>query len=344
MKKLVLMLTALTVVSAVASAKEVVAAPVVTPEVVCPEPVQKEGLLVTEYISQGLSENHDPDTEIALYNRSKSAYKGFRATSFGMEAEWEHEGSNFNSLAMVASVGMAYGDDWQMGLTGIKFYGLPQKSDDFALRSSDARAELWVRKNNKFEGGKRLDLGARVRAQSSHDRWALRVNQYVLPLGFTTLSGWGLLEYRAMNAKGGADNLRYEVMPLNFTVGPVKLGYYYYGGTGMGTSDYEHNRHQVRAYLPGYNTGKFSSNVELRYEWERNTKNVTGTDVYGFDNRNKDGVFGGYLNVAYKATPQLNLYSYLGVFANKWDFQEGDSNEGRTTYYTDLGVGFGYTF
>ena len=281
MKKLALTLAALAAVSVTAAAKEVVAAPVVTPEVVCPAPVVKEGTLVTEYIDQGLSEQDAADTEIAIYMRSKNAYKGFRATSFGMEAEWEKENSNFNSLAIPASVGMAYGDDWTFGLTGMKVYNLPKTNQDFILRSNYTRVQLEARKNNKFSNGARLDLGARLRAQNNQDRWALRLNQYSLPLGFTTLSGWGLLEYRANNVAGGQDFWVYEVMPLNFTLGPIKVGPYFYGERGIGSSDREQNRFAVRAYAPLYNAGKFSSSLELRYEIERKTKDNAGNEVYG---------------------------------------------------------------
>lgn len=377
MKKLALTLAALATVSAVASAKEVVAAPVVTPEVVCPAPVVKEGTLVTEYIEQGLSENDEADTEIAIYMRSKNAYKGFRATSFGMEAEWEHENSNFNALAVLASVGMAYGDDWTFGLTGVKFYDLPRNNQDFIMKSTDARAELWMRKNNKFSNGARLDLGARIRAQKNQDRWALRVNNYSLPLGFTTLSGWGLVEYRSINGSSttsgwtgsdinkpaewkttskAGDFLVFEVMPLNFNIGPVKLGYYFYGEAGIGSSERSAQRHQARAYFPLYNEGKFSSNMELRYTFKRESKDDAGKEKYGFGNRAKSGGYkGAYLNLGYKVTPQFNLYSYIGVFPNEWEFNKNAnpatsagraqlSNYDKTTVYTDIGLGFGYAF
>ncbi|MGL4404030.1 MAG: hypothetical protein ACRCTS_09985 [Fusobacteriaceae bacterium] len=317
MKKLALLLAAMTAVSAVASAKEVVAAPVVAVEAVCPETV-----LTAEQ-------------EMAIYNKVKKNYKGFRATNFGMELEVESysQDSNDDVYGSVFA-GFAYRDDITLGITAMGISAYDDTSDrEFASTDARGQFDLWKKLNPM--GGYNHSVGFRLRTQSSYDRYYARYKYSTGPV-----SGWADARYTRSSAEIG-DTWSVEAVPVRLNYNGFGLGYYVYAEKANLT-DAENFKHQVRLYTPSYNfTDKFSVNAEYRMYLGEETKDADGNTAYGTA-KDIDTAKGHvlYLNWSYDYSEVLNLYAYTGYEFAEWNYEDGKDNRS----YSDIGAGFNYKF
>lgn len=315
MKKLALLLAAMTAVSAVASAKEVVAAPVVAVEAACPELT--------------------PDQEFAIYQKVKKNYKGFRATNFGMELEVEtYSQDSNNDIAALAFAGFAYRDDITLELQAAAFSSYNDEEDrEFA--SSDARAQLSIWKKLNPMGGFNHSVGVRGRFHSGYDRYYARYKYSTGPV-----SGWADARYTRTTDEFG-DSWSIEAMPVIFKYNGFGVGYYVYAEKGN-ISDAENFKHQARFYTPSYNfTDKFSVNAEYRLWLGEETKDADGNSKYGYSS-DLDAAKAHtlYLNWSYDYSEVLNFYAYTGVEYGEWNFADGEDDR----VYTDTGIGFNYKF
>ena len=231
MKKLALLLGALSLVSSVAYAKEVV--PAVEEVVVVEEaaPVAAAPALTVSYVGQSLE----------VDNTSGSNSEG-----------------NVGTTHFSNSVGLAYGDNWTFGLLGAKMWDM---DTDDGIHGNDHRLQIDAWRN--FENG---SLGFRWRGQADYDRYYLR-GKY----SYGMFSGWADLAYQSNNSgTGHTDNWYSEGMPVCVTYGPVTAGYYYEWDKMIDADKdgYEGTlSHQLRVMFPLYTGEKLSLSGEYRYQF-----------------------------------------------------------------------------
>ncbi|MGL4980505.1 MAG: hypothetical protein ACRC40_01100 [Fusobacteriaceae bacterium] len=323
MKKLALLLAAMTAVSAVASAKEVIAAPVVATEVTCPETV-----LTAEQ-------------EMAIYNKVKKNYKGFRATSFGMELEVEsYSQDSNNDIATLAKAGFAYRDDITMEIVAMAKNAYTEGLDR-EFKTSDARAEIGIWKKLSPIGGYNHSVGTKFRSESTFDRLYAR---YKYSTGMVSGYVDTMYNWRSTSSK---DSYTVEAMPVRLNYNGFGVGYYAYFEKAVETEK-ENFKQQVRFYTPSYNfTEKFSVNAEYRLWLGEDTKDENGNKTY----KNNEGKIAGYdidaakghllyLNWSYDYSEALNLFAYTGYEFAEWNEEDGRDNRS----YSDIGAGFNYKF
>jgi hypothetical protein len=310
MKKLALLLGALSLVSSVAYAKEVV--PAVEEVVVVEEaaPVAAAPALTITNIGQ----------YIEVDNTSGHNYKKDKA--------------NIGEAVHFAQVvGLAY-DDWTFGLMARKAWSM---DTDEGIYGAGHRIELDVWKNYD-----NFSVGARWRQEETYDRFVARVKY-----NYGMFSGWVDAGYDFGNASESQnDNIYSEGMPVAVTVGPVTLGYYYeyYGYNGMSSADNgeteEEIRHQVRAMFPLYTGEKLSLSAEYRYQFANDfevEKNAEGKEAYYENNRHI-----GIINANYAVTDSLSVYGYYEYDWNKYD--EHDAPTKADDYYGEFCIGWNYAF
>ncbi|MFR9018096.1 MAG: hypothetical protein ACLVH8_00180 [Fusobacterium sp.] len=308
MKKLALLLGALSLVSSVAYAKEVV--PAVEEVVVVEEaaPVAAAPALTVTNVGQ----------YIEIDNTS-----GRNGADIG-------EAVHFGNV-----VGLAY-DDWTFGLMARKAWSM---DTDDGIHSNGHRLELDVWKN--YEN---FSVGARWRQEADKDRFLLRTKySYGMFSGWVDA---GYEFQNANDKKGNNDNIYSEGMPVAVTVGPVTLGYYYeyfgYNGTGSDNGEMEEEiRHQVRAMFPLYTGEKLSLSAEYRYqfandiEMEDTAKKAT---PYKENNRHI-----GIINANYALTDALSVYGYYEYDWNKYEGKDGYKVD-HDDYYGEFCIGWNYAF
>ncbi|MGL5279034.1 MAG: hypothetical protein ACRC8M_08215 [Cetobacterium sp.] len=315
MKKLALLLGSLLVVGATASAKEAVVAPV---------EVSKEVVVVAEPVAQ----------EIVVFEEKPL----LRVTSFGMWTENDNNaGSSDGDIGLTylaADIGLASASgNWTYAVQGYKAWKLD--SDEGVLDGQDNerfQLDAWrhFNRNEDF----RYSLGARARLQNNYDRYYAR-GKY--SYGFT--SGWVDLRYQSNNGTPGtADVQSIEIMPLNITMGPITLGYFFYGDETIGNTTDSVAEHQLRAYFPLFASGKFSSDAEVRLGLKKDAKNEKALakneeSDYDFGDLQRYGI-----NTNYKYSENLSFnVSYLYEIVKY-------STEAKKSYYGEFVAGWNYKF
>ena len=248
MKKLALLLGALSLVSSVAYAKEVV--PAVEEVVVVEEaaPVAAAPALTVTYVGQSLEVDND-------------------SGSYGDIGEGVHFGN---------AVGLAY-DDWTFDFFARKTWSM---DTDDGIHSDGHRLQLDVWRN--YEN---FSLGFRYRGESDKDGYYLRGKyNYGMFSGSLDVAYRSRNGQEPGRDGGKSDSIYIETIPVAVTVGPVTVGYYFEADdialdTDPGQQEHKW-RHQVRVGAPIYTGEKLSLGLEYRWQFD--------TDVeYNEDNGKK---------------------------------------------------------
>ncbi|MFR9018416.1 MAG: hypothetical protein ACLVH8_01800 [Fusobacterium sp.] len=311
MKKLALLLGALSLVSSVAYAKEVV--PAVEEVVVVEEaaPVAAAPMLRVTNVGQYI--------EIDNYSRHTSKY--------GVDTDK----NDIGNVMLGHQVGLAYGDDWTFNLMARK--GWNTDTDD-GIHSAGHRIDIDVWRS--FDS---FSVGARWRQEANMDRWLGRVKY-----NYGMFSGWVDAGYQ-FNNTDKADNIYSEGMPVAVTYGPVTVGYYYeykdWNGTSKSSNDQtEEMTHQVRVMAPLYTGEKLSLGAEYRYQFAQD-KEFEETKAWQENNRHI-----AIVNANYALTDNLSVYGYYEYDFNKYEVHDGtkaDKDLG-DDYYGEFCIGWNYAF
>ena len=314
MKKLALLLGALSLVSSVAYAEEVV--PAVEEVVVVEEaaPVAAAPALVVTSFGQGIE---------------------FDNTS-GNKADIA-EGMHFSN-----SVGLAY-DDWTFGLMARKTWSVD--TDDHIHSTGGFRIDMdaWKKVNDN------LSIGARWRQEKDNDKYYLRAKY-----NYGMFSGDMDVAYQSMDEKGSeaSDGWYFEGTPVAVTVGPVTAGYYVKSENNVAVGD-NHGvdywfRHQLRLSMPVYQGEKL--NVGVQYGWEfANNLELSDDNTYSYKHDTDSHIL--WLNASYAVTENLTVSGYYEYDMFKWE-KEGNGvtavgdqkNDHSNKYYGEFYIGWTYTF
>ena len=230
MKKLALLLGALSLVSSVAYAKEVV-------------PAVEEVVVVEE--------------------AAPVAAPALRVTSIGQYIEVDNtagkENGDVGNVMLGHKVGLAYGDDWTFGLMARK--GWDTDTDD-GFHSAGHRLEI-----DAWRAFDNYSLGLRWRQESAKDRYYLR-GKYSYGMLSGSADVW--YESKNSPAGGVQDNYEMELIPVRLNYGPFGIGYFFDYKEGVGSTndkdgDFDHYmEHQIRAYANFALTEKLSTYAEYR--------------------------------------------------------------------------------
>ena len=323
MKKLALLLGALSLVSSVAYAKEVV--PAVEEGVVVEEaaPVAAAPALTVTYVGQSLEVDNDSGS--SLDNKS--------GTDIG---DAVHFGN---------AVGLAYGD-WTFDLFARKTWSM---DTDDGIHSTGHRLQLdaWRHFDN-------YSLGFRYRGESDKDAYYLR-GKY----NYGMFSGNLDVAYRSNNGKdeygrpnGVSDSIYIEAIPVAVTVGPVTVGYYFEAddiALDANPGEREHFwRHQLRVGAPIYTGEKLSLGLEYRWQFDSDAEYKDYADgtkpVYREQNSNTHIL---YLSGSYAVTENLSIDGYYQYDMKEFDAHNGTDKEAGVDdnkYYGEFCLGWTYRF
>ena len=245
MKKLALLLAALSVAS-VSYAKEVmpVAEPVVEEEVVVEAPVvEVKAAPVLRVTSVG--------QYIEIDNTSSA--NGENAEDIG---EAVHFGNK---------VGLALGDNWTFDLMARKTWSA---DTDDGMKSNGHRLDLSATRH--FEN---FTLGVKWRGEKDLDKFYLPVSY-----NFGMISGWATPAY-VFYDNGAKDAYYLETEPVVLSYGPVQLAYYFEGEKETGDADNHEYSHQARLRGTVYSNDALTLGAEYRYQFAHE-KVQNGVDQY----------------------------------------------------------------
>ena len=231
MKKLALLLGALSLVSSVAYAKEVV-------------PAVEEVVVVEEAAPV-------------------AAAPAFRVTSIGQYVEVDNTSGSSDigeEVYFGNTVNFAYGDNWTFGLLAHKTWNM---DTDKGIHGENHRLQLDAWRN--YEN---FSLGLRYRGQENYDRYYVRGKySYGMFSGWADLA---YQSNNSMDNTDREDSWYSEGMPVGVTVGPVTVGYYYEWDKYMNAlpNGYESTlSHQLRVMAPLYTGEKLSLSAEYRWQF-----------------------------------------------------------------------------
>ncbi len=323
MKKLALLLAALSVAS-VSYAKEVMpeAAPVVE-EVVVEEVVEVKAAPV------------------------------LRVTSIGQYLEIDNTSGNEDvgeAVHFANKVGLALGDNWAFDLMARKTWSA--SVDDYydndtkgsGMKSAGHRIDLQA--TRLFEN---FSVGLRWRGEKEQDAIFLPVTY-----NYGMFSGWIEPAYYFANVDKGQDYFYVEAEPVQLSYGPVQLAYYVegYEYTGDGDEFAEVKglnvlkesewAHQVRLRTKLYSTDNFRLGAEYRYQFAGEIKGMVEPNVEGTLENNRHIAI---LNAAYDVTENLTIDGYYRYDFNKYDAEIGNQSVSvDDDYYGEFYVGWTYRF
>lgn len=321
MKKLALLLAALSVAS-VSYAKEVMpeAAPVVEEVVVEQEVVEVKAAPVLRVTSVG--------QELVVENKSNANNRGYEDVG--------------DAIHLKNKVGLALGDSWTFDLMARKTWSASIDDNEVlptgektgsGMKSEAHRIELGATRH--FEN---FALGLRWRGEKNQDAIFLPVSY-----NYGMVSGWFDPAYYFVNESAGQDYFYLEAEPVVLSYGPVQLAYYFEGykwtGEGDGNapedikSDYAH---QARLRGTVYSNDTFSVGLEYRYQFAQDVEMVNGNK--NVENNRHIGVLSG----AYNVTENLTLAGYYQYEFNKYEQHEGTAMD--DDYYGEFGLGWTYNF
>ena len=315
MKKTLLLLGALSLISSAAYAKEVLPAveeqPIVVEEVVKAQPM----LRVTDV----------------------GQYLEIDNTSGGEDIGQEVHFANY--------VGLAYGDDWTFGFMARKAWSM---DTDDGIHSGDHRLDLdvWKHFNDNFS------LGFRFRNQDDFDRYYLRTKySYGMLSGWIDVA----YQSNNGNDEVDHEDAWYgEAIPLQINYGPAYLGYYIEADTwGVDTvknlnvekAGFEHwYRQQLRLGTNLYTGEKLTVGVEYRWQFdtdvEYDTKYMAQDTTYAKDDERHIVV----LSANYNVTENFSVGGYYQYEWRSYD-RSGDHVEDKAdNYYGEFQIGWNYKF
>ena len=308
MKKLALLLGALSLVSSVAYAKEVV--PAVEEVVVVEEAVPVAAVPTLRVTSIG--------QYVEVDNASGHDYANDNKADIGEEVY-------FGNV-----VNFAYGEDWTFQLLAHKTWNM---DTDNGIHGENHRIEIggWRSFDN-------FALGMKWRNQEQYDRLYLR-GKY----NFGMFDGWADVAYQANNTRADytGDQWYSEGEPIAVTVGPVRFAYYYelnhmLGDVGQLEKE-DDIVHQVRASLPVYQGEKLSLGLEYRYQFDDKEEYNGKTGWY------EDTKHIGIVKAAYAVNENLTVDGYY-----RYDFIDSEAKDGAKSkadnYYGEFYAGWTYTF
>ena len=315
MKKTLLLLGALSLISSAAYAKEVLPAveeqPIVVEEVVKAQPM----LRVTDV----------------------GQYLEIDNTSGGEDIGQEVHFANY--------VGLAYGDDWTFGFMARKAWSM---DTDDGIHSGDHRLDLdvWKHFNDNFS------LGFRFRNQDDFDRYYLRTKySYGMLSGWIDVA----YQSNNGNDEVDHEDAWYgEAIPLQINYGPAYLGYYIEADTwGVDTvknlnvekAGFERwYRQQLRLGTNLYTGEKLTVGVEYRWQFdtdvEYDTKYMAQGKTYAKDDERHIVV----LSADYNVTENFSVGGYYQYEWRSYD-RSGDHVEDKAdNYYGEFQIGWNYKF
>ncbi|MCI6151526.1 MAG: hypothetical protein MR673_00140 [Fusobacterium perfoetens] len=315
MKKLALLLAALSVAS-VSYAKEVMPVAEVATEPAVVEEVKAAPVLRVTSVGQ----------YIEIDNTSSANGRGVEDIG-----EAVHFG-NYASLAL--------GDKWTFDLMARKSW---TADTDDGMHSDNHRIELAATRH--FEN---FTLGVKWRGESTYDRLYIPVSY-----DFGLVSGWATPAYVFGN-DGGEDGVQdhfyMEAEPIQLNYGPVTLAYYIelfdYNGDGQAIynkngftgsvmeSDYAH---QVRLRSQLFSTDNFRLGAEYRYQFAQDVKYKNEKD--GQENNRHIAI----INAAYDVTENLTIDGYYQYEFNKYE-DHGRNENWSDDYYGEFYLGWTYKF
>ena len=315
MKKIALLLGALSLVSSVAYAKEVV-------------PAVEEVTVVEEV-----------PVEVV-------AAPALRVTSIGQYIEVDNDSGSSDigeTVFFGNTVGLAYGDNWTFGLLAAKMWNI---DTDDGIHGNNHRLQLDAWRH--FEN---ISLGLRWRGQETYDRYYLRTKySYGAFSGWID----AVYQSNNGDDTDHEDQWYSEAEPIMVTFGPVTLGYYYEWNKMINDRNdgYEGDLAQeLRVKVPLYTGEKLTLGAEYRWQFDMSRDYDSNAKGYnkGF---NKDGKLVDYdssahkivLTAAYAFTENFTVDGYY-----RYDFNEHDSNvsgvkDPDDNYYGEFYVGWTYTF
>ena len=314
MKKLALLLGALSLVSSVAYAKEVV-------------PAVEEVVVVEEAAPV-------------------AAAPALTVTSFGQGIEFDNTSGNDADIAegmhFSNSVGLAY-DDWTFGLMARKTWSVDTDDNIHSTGGFRIDMDAWKKLNDN------LSVGARWRQEKDNDKYYLRTKY-----NYGMFSGDMDVAYQSMDAakSGKSDGWYFEGTPVAVTVGPVTAGYYVKSENNVAVGD-NHGvdywfRHQLRLSMPVYQGEKL--NVGVQYGWEfANNLELSDDNTYSYKHDTDSHIL--WLNASYAVTENLTVSGYYEYDMFKWE-KEGNGaiavgdqkNDHSNKYYGEFYIGWTYTF
>ena len=311
MKKLALLLGALSLVSSVAYAKEVV--PAVEEVVVVEEaaPVAAAPMLRVTSVGQSI--------EIDNYSRHDD--RGYNIDS---------DTNDIGKVMLGTSVGLAYGDDWTFNFFARKHWNT---DTDEGMRSDGYRIDM-----EAWRAFENYSLGLKWRQESDNDKYYIR-GKYNVGM----FSGWADFAYKSVNGEG-SDSWYSEGMPIAITYGPVTLGYYYewdkYTTTDKVDDVVEGSiKHQVRVMAPLYTGEKLSVGAEYRYQFAHDV-DYTVEKPWAENNRHI-----AILNASYAVTDRLTVSGYYEYDFNDYDLHDAPEGDKLSDdYYGEFGLGWTYSF
>ena len=313
MKKLALLLGALSLVSSVAYAKEVV-------------PAVEEVVVVEEAAPVAAAP--------ALTVTNVGQYIEIDNTSGGEDIG---EAVHFGNV-----VGLAY-DDWTFGLMARKTWSVD--TDDHIHSTGGFRIDMdaWKKVNDN------LSIGARWRQEKDNDKYYLRAKyNYGMFSGDMDVAYQSMDE----KGSEASDGWYFEGTPVAVTVGPVTAGYYVKSENNVAVGD-NHGvdywfRHQLRLSMPVYQGEKL--NVGVQYGWEfANNLELSDDNTYSYKHDTDSHIL--WLNASYAVTENLTVSGYYEYDMFKWE-KEGNGakavgdqqNDHSNKYYGEFYIGWTYTF
>ncbi len=307
MKKLALLLGALSLVSSVAYAKEVV--PAVEEVVVVEEaaPVAAAPALTVTYVGQNI--------EVDNWSGSKNG--------------------DIGNVMFGNSVGLAYGDDWTFDFFARKGWDM---DTDKGTQSNGHRLQLDAWRN--YEN---YSLGFRFRGESTKDKYYLRGKyNYGMFSGFADVA-----YVSNNGTSGNEDGIYIETMPVAVKVGPVTLGYWFEADEmALDTREngYEHwYRQQLRASMPLYTGEKLSLGLEYRWQFDTDAKYDEDKFGKGYVEANENSHIV-VLSAAYAVTENLTVSGYYQYDMYDYDTKNSDKDVYEPEYYGEFGLGWTYSF
>ena len=318
MKKITLLLGALSLVSSVAYAKEVV-------------PAVEEVTVVEEA-------------------PVVSTVPTLTVTNVGQYLEFDNDSGSSDigeSVFFGNTVDLAYGDNWTFHLLGAKIWDM---DTDDGIHSSDHRLEVGAWRH--FEN---VSLGFKWRGQSDYDRYYLRAKyHYGMFLGDLDVA-YESNNSSEGRTNGERDGWYIEGTPLGVQVGPLTFGYYVKSQSNVAVGSDSDNgidywfRHQLRVGMPVYEGEKL--NVGVQYGWEFANDMELADGYAGYKHDSNSHIL--WLNASYKVTENLTVAGYYEYDMFKWE-KEGtgenwygedvQDNKDSNRYYGEFFVGWTYTF
>lgn len=266
----------------------------------------------------------------------------FKEISIGQTLEIDNRsgGDNIGESVIFMNEVVLSTENWDYKVAG----GVVFSSDtDDLYKNGNARMELEAIRafNNGY-------LGGRWRAEDDYNRFYLRS-------GYNKgmFSGWLDAQYWSFNDPSTEqDKIEIEVMPLNIDFGFIAVGYYldYIKYSGRGTQYDDSNTalleevtyHQIRAYIPLYDEGKLSLDLEYRLGLHMN-KDFNESTPYRVHKDFQNNIL--ILNANYAMTDSLDLFGYYRYDINNYKEKDGDYsklNDGK--YYGEFFIGWEYSF